>query len=245
MPQASNSVGSILKIGIIPVAKLTKIDSPEMSKAEIDVTTLDSTGGYKEFIPDFRDGGNLMIEGFAISDVGQEALKSNFDADVLTQFTIITPGGLTIVFNGYVSKYKKGNAAVGQGIQFTGEIRVSGVVEYSEVASTGCSAITLEDADTPGGALTAVSFIPAFAIGSFKYTVQYTTEEDIKVKVTNATADTTIHLYIDGVFSQVLLTTVLSAAITMAVGQVRLLTVVTWQTDKQPITYDMMVGRIS
>jgi predicted secreted protein len=244
MPQASNSVGSLLKIGIVPVAKLTKITAPEMSKAEIDVTTLDSTGGYKEFIPDFRDGGSVMIEGFAISDVGQTALKTNFDADTLANFTIETPNGLTITFAGYVSKFKKGDAAVSQGIAFSGELRVSGAVNFAESVSTGCSAIALTDADD-GSSLTAASLVPAYAIGEFKYSAQFTTEDDIKITATNATASTTMQLYIDSVFSQELLTTVPSAAIAMGVGDVKLLTVLVWQTDKTPLTYDLMVGRIS
>jgi predicted secreted protein len=244
MPQASNSVGSILKIGVTPVAKLTKITAPEMSKAEIDVTTLDSTGGYKEFIPDFRDGGSVMIEGFAISDVGQAALKANFDADTLTNFTIETPNGLTITFSGYVSKYKKGDAAVSQGITFTGELRVSGVVSFAEVASTGCSAIAIEEAGA--GALTAYAITPAFAIGKYKYTATFTTESSVEVIATNATPNTTLELYVDGEFAQVLTSaTPSTVSIPMSAGDVKLITVLTWQTDKSPLTYDIMLARIS
>jgi predicted secreted protein len=241
MPQASNSVGSILKIGVVPVAKLTKIGAPEMSKSEIDVTTLDSTGGYKEFIPDFRDGGSVSIEGFAISDAGQTALKTNFDADVLTSFTLETPSGLTIMFNGYVSKFKKGDAGVGQAIGFSGELRVSGVVSFGEVASTGCSAITItaDDGSTP---LTAVATSPSYLIGLYKYVQTFTTETAIGIKATNATALTTMKLYVDDVYVQDLLTTVVSDSIAFPVGAKKI-SVLVYQTDKTPLIYEFMVAR--
>jgi hypothetical protein len=186
----------------------------------------------------------LTFEGFAISDVGQDALKANFDADANEDFTIALPNGTTITFNGYVSKYKKGDAAVGQALTFSGEIRVSGVVGYAESASTGNSAVVVTAVG--GAALTAVSFEPAYAIGSFNYSVQYTTETAIEIKATNATANTTMSLYIDGAYSQELLTTVASASIAMgAAGTTKLLEVRVVQTDKKPLIYKFMVTRIS
>lgn len=244
MPQASNSVGLVLKIGVTTVAKLTKIGAPEMSRAEIDVTTLDSVGGYKEFIPDFRDGGMLAIEGFAISDAGQDALKSNFDSETNETFTIITPNGITIVFDGYVSKYKKGDAAVSQGIQFSGEIRVSGVVSYAETDSTGCSALTITEYSS-GDPLTSFDITPVFATGTYAYTATFNTEVSVQVTATNATALTTIELYIDGVYIEDLTTTVASSEILMSADESKLIQVVTWQTDLAPLTYTIMLGRTS
>jgi predicted secreted protein len=242
MPQAENSVGAILRIGVTAVGKLTKIGTPEMTKGEIDVTTLDSTGGYKEFISDFRDGGSLTFEGFAISDAGQDALKDNFDADENEQFTIELPNGTTITFNGYVSKYKKGDAGVGQALTFSGEIRVSGVVEYAESASTGCSAITFENAgdDTT---LNNLTLAPTFAIGKYYYSATFDTDSSVQIKATNATANTTIHLYIDGEFIEELTTAVASSHLTYANGDTHLYEIVTWQTDKTPLIYRIMLAR--
>lgn len=241
--KAENSIGTTLTIGVTPVGKLTKIGSPEMTKGEIDVTTLESTGGYKEFISDFRDGGNLTFEGFAVSDAGQDALKTNFDADTNETFTITLPNGTTITLEGYVSKYKKGDAAVGQGLTFSGEIRVSGVVEYAEVDSTGNSATVITAVG--GGALTAVSFKAAYAIGIFTYSVQYTTDATFAIKATNATANTTIELYIDGAYVEDLAgnPAAESAAIALALNQSKLLEVRVWQTDKKPLVYKFMVTR--
>jgi predicted secreted protein len=242
MPQASNSVGSILKIGMVAVAKLTKIGAPEMSKAEIDVTTLDSTGGYKEFIPDFRDGGTVSIEGFAVNDAGQIALKTNFDAETNAAFTIETPGGLNLSFSGYVSKFKKGDVAVGQGVTFTGELRVSGVVALTEEASVGCSAIAFQD-DADHSALTNFAIVPAFAIGTYDYVATFDTEDSVEVVATNATGSTTMHLYVNDVFSQALTTTVPSPTpIAFPVG-LKNFKVVVWQTGKSPLTYNFNVGR--
>ena len=39
------------------VAEIPSISGPNMTRDTIDVTDLDSTGGYREFIAGFRDGG--------------------------------------------------------------------------------------------------------------------------------------------------------------------------------------------
>jgi hypothetical protein len=245
MTQAENSIGTILTIGVTPVGKLTKIGSPEMSKGEIDVTTLGSTGGYKEFISDFRDGGNLTFEGFAISDLGQDALKANFDADVNADFTITLPNGTTITFNGYVSKYKKGDAAVGQGLTFSGEIRVSGVVDYAEVASAALTTIALTN--QAGAGLTGAVYSRAFAGSAMSYAATITSvaaDTGVKVTATQAVASI-MDLYVDGAFLEALTTATPSSVISLAVGQAKLIQVREYQTDKSPITYSYMVGLVS
>lgn len=243
MSTAQISTGSTLKIGALTVAKLTTIDPPEMSKEEVDVTTLDSTGGYREFIPGFRDGGLLNIEGLVIlGDAGQDGLKDNYDGDDLESFTITLANGESVTFDGYVSKYKRGSATVNEAIKFTAEIRASGVVEYASTASTGWSAFVLRNAADDGDA-TAEAIVPAIAASEYQYAVTFTTETSVRPKVTAASH--TIKLYIDDVYSEDLTTATAGTAIAFGAADVKKLTIKVWEEDKTPKYYDLMVHRTS
>lgn len=43
------------------IAEVNSISGPSMTREFIDVTSLDSTGGYREFIPGFRDAGTVQL----------------------------------------------------------------------------------------------------------------------------------------------------------------------------------------
>lgn len=243
MPEVEISTGSKLKIGASYVARLTSIEPPEMSKEEVDVTTLDSTGGYREFIPGFRDGGSLSMEGFVVlGDAGQDGLKDNYDGDVLESFTVELANGETCTFDGYVSKYKRGSAAVNEAIAFTAEVRCSGAVEYASTPSTGWSAFILRDS-TDASDATADTYVPAISASEYQYAVTYTTEASVRPKATAASH--TMKLYIDDVYVEDLVTGVAGTAIAFGVGGVKKLTIKAWETDKTPKYYDLMVHRIS
>ena len=240
---ATNSVGLVMKIGIIPVAKIKTLGAPNLVVGSIDTTTLDSVGGFKESIPDFIDPGELNIDGFSISDVGQSALYANLLAKMNTGFTIECPDGSTMSFDGHVSEFSKNKAGVGEALGFSAKIKVSGVVSYSTIASTGLSACAVTQVG--GTALTALEVIPAFAIGTYKNVVTFTTQTAYCVKATNATSNTTMELYIDGVYIQDLTTAVESASIAQATAGVKMLTIKVWQTSKSPLYYDIAVAKVS
>ena len=67
----------------------------------IDVTNLDSTGGYREFIPSFRDGGTVTLS-MNFSYTGYTALKSDFQSDTLVNYEILLSDGTSVNFSGYV-----------------------------------------------------------------------------------------------------------------------------------------------
>lgn len=45
----------------VAIAEVNSITGPSMTRAFIDVTSLDSTGGYREYIGGFRDGGDVVL----------------------------------------------------------------------------------------------------------------------------------------------------------------------------------------
>ena len=76
-----------------------------MTRAFIDVTSLDSTGGYREFIGGFRDGGTITLNMNFTRD-GYDALKTDFESDDLVDYEIVLPDddNTTFNFSGFVTE---------------------------------------------------------------------------------------------------------------------------------------------
>lgn len=66
---AERALGTTLTVGSTAVGGLTSISGVEVSADTIDVTTLDSADGYREFISGLIDGGEVSAEGY-LSDLG-------------------------------------------------------------------------------------------------------------------------------------------------------------------------------
>lgn len=85
----------------VAIAEVKSISGPTMTREMIDVTNLDSTGGYREFIPSFRDGGTITLS-MNFTFTGYTALKQDFQSDVLVNYEILLADGTSIEFSGYV-----------------------------------------------------------------------------------------------------------------------------------------------
>lgn len=53
------------------IAQITNISGPNISVDTVDVTSMDSVGGWKEFIAGMIDGGEVSIEAFLVADASQ------------------------------------------------------------------------------------------------------------------------------------------------------------------------------
>lgn len=97
--ERDNSSGTFLAI-----AEVGSITGPNLSRASIDVTSLDSTGGYREFIGSFRDGGELTFEMNFTRD-GYIFMKEDLESDVKQNYQIILTdtGATTFDFLGFVT----------------------------------------------------------------------------------------------------------------------------------------------
>ena len=67
MTQATAAVGTEFRLGstasppvYTAVAEILSISGPEVSVEEIEVTSLGSTGGYKEYVSGLKDGGTVF-----------------------------------------------------------------------------------------------------------------------------------------------------------------------------------------
>lgn len=126
---ATRSLGTTLKAGEVKVGGLTSIGGLELSSDTIDVTTLDSDGGYREFINGFKDAGEVSVEGFffAGKDAGQKSMYDLFESGASEEFTITFPieTGASWTFNGLVTGFAT-SVDLEDPLSFSATIKVSG-----------------------------------------------------------------------------------------------------------------------
>lgn len=127
--KATRALGTTLKKGSTKIGGLTSIGGIEITADTIDVTTLDSDGGYKESIGAFKDAGEVAIEGFfRPDDTGQIAMQTSLDAGTPEDYTIEFPTTpiASWAFKGVVTAFKVGDAEVDGTVSFGATIKVSG-----------------------------------------------------------------------------------------------------------------------
>lgn len=140
---ARRALGTKLKVGAsdaaVAVAGLTSIGGLELSADTIDVTTLDSDGGYREFIAGFKDAGEVSLEGYldASSGKGQKELHDLFDSGEVTDFVIEFPPETKTKwqFKGIVTGFSTG-ATLEDPLSFSATIKVSGEPTLTVTAPT-------------------------------------------------------------------------------------------------------------
>jgi predicted secreted protein len=115
------------------IGNLTSIGEIGIESDEIDVTTLDSTGGYKEFIAGFKDAGEVSLAGIIKSETAFNAMVVLAGSQAIEEWTIETPSGSTWEFDAFVKSFKESEATVDGVRGFSGSLRVSGEPTYTSV----------------------------------------------------------------------------------------------------------------
>lgn len=127
---ASNAfagVGTIFKRGAIAVAEISSISGPNISRGHIDVTNLDSTGGYREFIAGFRDAGEVTLTMNFTFTTWQD-FKDDIDQEGSVAYSITLPNteGTIISFDGLVT-------ALGMAIPFDDKVTSDVTIKIDSV----------------------------------------------------------------------------------------------------------------
>ena len=133
MPEndVKRALGTVLQIGKtspVTVARLSSIGGLELSADTIDTTTLDSDGGYREFIAGFKDAGEVAIEGYFVPTTGkgQKELYDLFESGDEEDFAIQFPNNMAKwEFAGIVVGFST-SADLEDPLSFSGSIKVSG-----------------------------------------------------------------------------------------------------------------------
>lgn len=109
MSTAKAGVGTLFRrwsgTAWVNIAEINSISGPNMTRDIIDVTSLDSTGGYREFISGFRDGGTVQLSMNFIR-ASLDTMKTDFESDDLQNYEIVLPDdeNTSIEFTGMVTE---------------------------------------------------------------------------------------------------------------------------------------------
>ena len=107
--QATAGVGTTFRrwdgTNWVEIAEIKQITGPRKTRTTIDVTSLDSTGGYNEFIGGFRDGGTVVLAMIFRRDT-YEIMDGDFESNVLRNYEIYLPDDefTSIEFEGLVTE---------------------------------------------------------------------------------------------------------------------------------------------
>lgn len=74
----------------VDIAEINSITGPGKSRDTIDVTSLDSTGGYREFKGGFRDGGTVTL-GMNFTRSTYDLMNTDFESDDLQNYEVFLP----------------------------------------------------------------------------------------------------------------------------------------------------------
>ena len=135
----SMSVGTVLKVNNKTVGGLKSIGGIEITADQHDVTALDSTGGFREFLAGFRDAGEVSCSGYLDgADEGQEEIYNLVQSGETKACQIIFPSkiGKTWSFNAVVIKYAT-DIDLDDAIKFDMTLKVSGQPTLAATATQG------------------------------------------------------------------------------------------------------------
>lgn len=131
------SVGTTFKLGesaaTTKIGGLTSIGGVEVSADTVDVTALDTEGGYKEYLMGFKDAGEVSLEGYLDdSDAGQAAAYTAMESGDTQKCEISFPNGASWKFDGIVTGFST-SASTEDAVTFSATVKVSGKPTFSFV----------------------------------------------------------------------------------------------------------------
>ena len=134
--------GSVIQLGdgatpevFTAIAEVIDISPPSMSRDDIDVSNQDSTSGWREFIPGWRDGGEMSfncnwLPTNATHDENT-GLLSTFTDDDRHNWKLILPDTVkTLSFAGFVTGFE-GDLSLEEQADLSITIKISGVITPS------------------------------------------------------------------------------------------------------------------
>jgi len=132
---AEKSMGTTLEVGATAIAGLTSIGAFGVSSTEIDITSLDSPDGYKEFLLSLKDSGEVPIKGFVKDDTNMDELFAIAEAQTLEDCVVTFLSGVNYTFEAYVKEFKEAETTVEGARGFEGSLRISGKVDKASEVS--------------------------------------------------------------------------------------------------------------
>lgn len=131
--------GSTLTIGGDAIGKITNISGPDFTKDLKDATSMESTGGYREWIAGLKDWGRFSFT--TLAAVLASADTTNYYDTILTEaaasaaveIVVTFPNGTTGTFDAHVESFRV-NDPVDDLIQTEVTLKVDGPIVWANAA---------------------------------------------------------------------------------------------------------------
>ena len=221
------------------IGGLTSIKPPERSADTIETTTLDSLGGYKDFIQGFKDGGEVSLAGFYDQAyTGLSQIDVAYENGTSDTYIITFPAniGATFTFVGIITKLASpGEANTDKPLGFDATIKVVGKPILATTPSAGLTALVLSGTT---GVLS-----PAF--NNSKYAYAWTFATDTSITVTPTALNHTVKLYVDNIYMQDITSGGASSPVTgfSAAATPRQIDIICYEPGKTPKAYSIVAIR--
>lgn len=241
MANVASGIGATLKVGATNIGTITKITSPQMKRASIDVTTLSSPNGFKQFIAGLADPGKFTVEGFFdTADSGQNLLYNKFVNSSVDTYTITFPSitGASWTATCFIDQLDLGaNVDTTKPVDFKASFQVTGQPNIGISVTAGLTGLSLTG--------TTGTLSPTFANGTYAYAYTFTTSTAITVTPAASTQQQ-YTMYVDGVNQGTFNTGSVSPSIAYAAaGTTHEIDLVISNTGFTPVTYSIIAVRTS
>ena len=150
-----NPIGSAWEV----IANINSISGPSSSRETVDVTTLGSTGGYREFIGSLRDPGDISLSmNFLVATY--TTMKEDFESSTLRNYRIVLPdtASTTLEFSGLVTDLPL-EVPLDDKVSADITIKISGATDLTSV-NVIASVETLVDINVANGTQLADATLP-------------------------------------------------------------------------------------
>lgn len=119
----------------LTIGHLTSIGEIGIESEEIDVTDLDSTGDFKEYIAGTKDAGEVSIAGNIHDEAVIEKMMALANSRSIEDWTVEYPSGAAWSFKGFVKSFKDGEKTPDAIATFSATIRISGAPTYAKATN--------------------------------------------------------------------------------------------------------------
>ena len=130
---ALTPVGTTISMPGRVAANVRSITGPTQTLGQIDVTHLGTSGGYREFLASFRDGGECTFEMFydpseATHKEAVGGLKHQFNLGTAIVWTLTLSNAAVITFTGIITGFEGPVISDNEAVTISVTIKISGAV---------------------------------------------------------------------------------------------------------------------
>jgi predicted secreted protein len=121
----------------LTVAHLKSIGEVGLESDELDVSDLDSTSGFRDYIRGaFKDAGEVPFAGDIVDESLVETLMSLADAGSNEEWEVQFPSGAKWAFKAFIKSFKTNEVNIDDPLGFSASLRISGKPTFTPATTS-------------------------------------------------------------------------------------------------------------